>query len=111
MIYPALPEDAGLFSIALAGTNLMILVSGYAATMLIGSRALRRRGIRGWHFAIATMPVYWLMMSVAAWYALWQFVVAPFHWNKTEHGLSHVQRRRNRLEGRRVGEMLPEAGE
>jgi hypothetical protein len=33
------------------------------------------------------------MMSFAAWYALWQFIAAPFHWNKTEHGLSSVQRR------------------
>jgi hypothetical protein len=37
------------------------------------------------------MPLYWMLMSAAAWLALWQFVVAPFHWNKTEHGLSRMQ--------------------
>jgi hypothetical protein len=34
------------------------------------------------------MPAYWLLQSLAAWMALWQFVRAPFHWNKTRHGLA-----------------------
>jgi glycosyltransferase XagB len=93
---PALPEDASLFVTVLAGLNLMILVSGYAVTMIAGSRALRRLGITGWIFPLATMPAYWLLMSAAAWLALWQFIVAPSHWNKTEHGLSSFQRRRRR---------------
>ncbi|MCB1434980.1 MAG: hypothetical protein KDK75_21340, partial [Alphaproteobacteria bacterium] len=42
---------------------------------------------------LMTMPIYWLLMSAAAWYALWQFMTAPFHWNKTEHGLSRASRR------------------
>ena len=42
------------------------------------------------------MPVYWLLMSGAAWLALWQFMTAPFHWNKTEHGLSRLQGGRRR---------------
>ena len=91
---PALPADAGLGTIIVAGLNLAVLVTGYMVTMIAGTRALRLLGIRGWVFAIATMPVYWLLMSVAAWLALWQFIVAPFHWNKTEHGLSNFQRRR-----------------
>lgn len=34
------------------------------------------------------MPVYWFFMSVAAWRALVQLVVNPFHWEKTRHGRS-----------------------
>jgi hypothetical protein len=49
-------------------------------------------GIAGWLGPLATMPLYWLLMSAAAWAALWQFLVAPYHWNKTEHGLSNLQR-------------------
>ena len=32
-------------------------------------------------------PLYWMMMSIAAFKALWQLIVNPFHWEKTHHGL------------------------
>ena len=71
--------------------NLGLFALGYCVTMLAGCIALRKRGLGGWWFTIATMPVYWLLISVAAWLALWQFIFAPFTWNKTEHGLSKLQ--------------------
>jgi len=40
-------------------------------------------------FAIAN-PVYWLMHSVAAFKGLYQLIVKPFYWEKTEHDLSKV---------------------
>jgi cellulose synthase/poly-beta-1,6-N-acetylglucosamine synthase-like glycosyltransferase len=40
-------------------------------------------------FAIAN-PIYWLMHSVSAYKGLWQLVVNPFYWEKTNHGLSKV---------------------
>lgn len=33
------------------------------------------------------VPLYWLMMSLAAYYALRDLLVRPFHWHKTKHGL------------------------
>lgn len=33
------------------------------------------------------VPIYWLMMSVAACYGLYQLVYRPHYWEKTEHGL------------------------
>jgi cellulose synthase/poly-beta-1,6-N-acetylglucosamine synthase-like glycosyltransferase len=33
-------------------------------------------------------PCYWLLHSLAAYKALWQLVVRPHYWEKTEHGLS-----------------------
>jgi len=32
-------------------------------------------------------PLYWVLMSVAAWRALWQLIFKPFYWEKTTHGL------------------------
>ncbi|MFZ1721805.1 MAG: glycosyltransferase, partial [Microgenomates group bacterium] len=32
------------------------------------------------------VPFYWLMMSVAAWKAVWSLIVAPHYWAKTKHG-------------------------
>lgn len=33
------------------------------------------------------VPIYWLAMSAAAWYALYKLITAPHHWYKTKHGL------------------------
>ena len=33
-------------------------------------------------------PVYWAMMSFSGWRAFLQFFSTPFHWEKTQHGLS-----------------------
>jgi cellulose synthase/poly-beta-1,6-N-acetylglucosamine synthase-like glycosyltransferase len=40
-------------------------------------------------FAIAN-PIYWLIHSVAAYKGLYQLVMKPFYWEKTNHGLSKV---------------------
>lgn len=40
-------------------------------------------------FAIAN-PIYWLMHSAAAYKGLYQLVVKPFYWEKTDHGLSKI---------------------
>lgn len=90
--HPVMPEGAGVALILLAGLNLFILISGYGLAIVLTRRGLRRRSVRGVAVTLATMPVYWLLMSAAAWMAVWQFIMAPFHWNKTEHGLSKLQR-------------------
>ncbi len=33
------------------------------------------------------IPIYWLMMSIAAWKAFYQIMVKPHYWEKTTHGL------------------------
>ena len=40
-------------------------------------------------FAIAN-PIYWLMHSAAAYMGLYQLIVKPFYWEKTNHGLSKI---------------------
>jgi hypothetical protein len=37
-------------------------------------------------------PVHWLLLSLAAWRALLQFAIAPYAWEKTEHGLARHSR-------------------
>jgi glycosyltransferase XagB len=93
-LHPVLPEQAGPVAIAIAGVNLLVFLAGYVLAIVLTREALRQRGIRGWRGTLATMPLYWLLMSAAAWLALWQFITAPFHWNKTEHGLSSFQGKR-----------------
>lgn len=38
-----------------------------------------------------TVPVYWLLISCAAYRALWQLVRRPWHWEKTPHGVSRMK--------------------
>ncbi|RCH53635.1 glycosyl transferase [Mucilaginibacter hurinus] len=40
-------------------------------------------------FAIAN-PLYWLLHSIAAYKGLYQLIVNPFYWEKTNHGLSKI---------------------
>jgi glycosyltransferase XagB len=65
----------------LLGNGLMIWVS------MMG--AFRRR--RYWLVLWALLnPLYWLMHSIAAYKALAQLITRPHYWEKTAHGLTHV---------------------
>lgn len=43
-------------------------------------------------FAALVVPLYWIMMAMAAVKAAWQLVVRPTHWEKTFHGLGSPRR-------------------
>jgi glycosyltransferase XagB len=36
---------------------------------------------------VLALPVYWLLMSLAAWKGAWQLIRRPHYWEKTVHGL------------------------
>jgi cellulose synthase/poly-beta-1,6-N-acetylglucosamine synthase-like glycosyltransferase len=63
------------------------LATGYLASMALGMFALRFRGAHRLVAQVPLMPLYWLLISVAAYRAIWQFATARFTWEKTEHGL------------------------
>ena len=64
---------------------------GFLASMALSLIALRQTGLR-FIAQIPFLPVYWLMISFAAYRALFQLVIDPFHWEKTEHGVSKLIR-------------------
>jgi hypothetical protein len=86
------PATAGWLTSILVGASLAVLVAGYATAIFASALGLRKLGKPHWWATLATMPVYWLLISAASWMALWQLIVKPFHWNKTEHGLSKTLR-------------------
>ncbi len=63
------------------------LIAGYLAAIVIGAVAARRRG-HHLTLAAALMPVYWMLISLAAYRALWQLYRDPYLWEKTPHGLA-----------------------
>ncbi|MFM8747406.1 MAG: glycosyltransferase family 2 protein [Aestuariivirga sp.] len=83
-----LRQNASVALNCLLGVNLVAFIAGHASAILLMRRGARSHGLRCSWIAVATVPLYWCLMSAAAWLALWQFATQPFHWNKTEHGLS-----------------------
>ncbi|MEZ5774733.1 MAG: glycosyltransferase [Hyphomicrobiaceae bacterium] len=69
----------------LAAVNLVL---GYATAVVLALLAILRA--RCWRLlpSAVFMPLYWLLVSLAAYRALWQLVRDPFLWEKTEHGIS-----------------------
>jgi hypothetical protein len=69
------------------------LGAGYLTSIFLGLRGLKRRGllrVAGW---LAAVPLHWLLLSLAAWRALYQLLRDPQRWEKTEHGLARSSRR------------------
>jgi cellulose synthase/poly-beta-1,6-N-acetylglucosamine synthase-like glycosyltransferase len=56
----------------------------YTYIHLVSCLKLTRYNLIGWAFFI---PIYWLMMSTAAFLALFQLIFKPHYWEKTMHGL------------------------
>ncbi|WP_019904318.1 glycosyltransferase family 2 protein [Methylobacterium sp. 77] len=74
------------------GAAITVLVSGFVAMLMPAYIGCRRRG---WHDLIPfvpLLPVYFLLVSLAAWRGVIELVLAPDRWNKTEHGLSRTSR-------------------
>jgi cellulose synthase/poly-beta-1,6-N-acetylglucosamine synthase-like glycosyltransferase len=72
-------------------------VSGFA--LLLGNALFAYLAMlgpyrRGWidlsPFALLA-PIYWLLISAAAYRALWQLARNPWHWEKTPHGVSRMR--------------------
>jgi glycosyltransferase XagB len=78
---------AGLLGWPLWGLAAFDLAAGYLSAMALAHAAVKARGLRPLLLQIPLMPVYWLLVSCAAYRALWQFATARFRWEKTEHGL------------------------
>jgi glycosyltransferase XagB len=61
------------------------LAAGFVSAMLLAAIAAVRRGYYRLLFEIAFMPAYWLLISLAAYRAVWQLLTAPHMWEKTRH--------------------------
>jgi cellulose synthase/poly-beta-1,6-N-acetylglucosamine synthase-like glycosyltransferase len=70
------------------------LLSGYAVSAALGIAGLQRRGLLATAWVLFLMPLHWLLLSAAAWRALYQFFFDRYSWEKTEHGKARTSRRR-----------------
>jgi len=77
---------------ALAWLQGGIVSLGYITSVFLGLHGLRRRKLLAHGWALALMPAYWLLLSLAAWRAVHQLLFDPFTWEKTEHGVARTSR-------------------
>ncbi len=80
------PTDDLPLSVALLfGIDLINVLGSYALFLWLGMNTMtateKGRIGRRWTW----LPLYWLMISVAAWRAVYELRFKPFHWNKTPH--------------------------
>jgi glycosyltransferase XagB len=70
--------------------NSLALVLGFFGIValclpaIIGLKRRRQWMLTPW---LITLPIYLLVVSLAAWMALWDLARRPFHWDKTMHGI------------------------
>lgn len=80
-----LEKTLSTYRSALLMVDVANICCGYLSFLLLGRQALRADERTGfWKIALFT-PVYWVMMSAAAWRSVWQIFRRPHHWEKTRH--------------------------
>ena len=85
-------NDSPQWDTAAYTCSLTLFAFGAASIFVPACVALHRR--RLWRLLpwVPLLPLYYLLVSLAAWRALWELAIAPFRWNKTSHGLARTSR-------------------
>lgn len=79
-----------LFPPPVLDISLLLLIIGNGLLAYFHMLAAWHRGRHLLVFCAVQLPLYYLLMSIAAWKALWQLIFRPHYWEKTEHGLTRV---------------------
>lgn len=69
--------------------------SGYLTSAFLGWRGLVNRNLQSAAWVLLLTPIHWLLLSLAAWRAFYQFLFNPYGWEKTEHGAANRNGARN----------------
>jgi glycosyltransferase XagB len=79
---------SSLYLLPVQGLCIFNLVVGNLAYLLMYVAAcVKQKKYQSLPSAL-TMPVYWVLISVAAWRGLIQLITKPFYWEKTLHGVT-----------------------
>ena len=75
---------------AFAAIGLTLFAAGSLAMVVPALIGLRRRNLQRLAPYVALMPLYFMLISFAAWLGVIELLRSPFRWNKTEHGLART---------------------
>lgn len=87
-IFGALLAPVGLLEIALSTLWCFLAFAGGISLFFPLAVGMRRRSLARFRRSLIYLPLWQIMLSVAAWRALFELWRRPFHWEKTEHGLT-----------------------
>jgi cellulose synthase/poly-beta-1,6-N-acetylglucosamine synthase-like glycosyltransferase len=71
-----------------------VAITGFFAAFWPPVLGVRRRALLQIATSLPLMIPYWVLSTVAAWWALVDFIRNPFHWLKTEHGVARRRAQR-----------------
>jgi len=87
-IFGALLAPVGLLEIALSTLWCFLAIAGAISLFFPLAVGMRRHRLARLRRSLIYLPLWQIMLSVAAWRALFELWRRPFHWDKTEHGLT-----------------------
>jgi glycosyltransferase XagB len=70
--------------------SFLLLVWGFAALLTPAFLGLQARRRWDWLWAIGLLPLYFCLVSFAAWWAILDLIIAPHRWHKTAHGVARA---------------------
>jgi len=82
-----LPSPLGPLPTGLVVTLVALFLSAEAVNLAVAIVAARRAGRPGLAWWAPTLMAYFPLATAAVLKGLWEVVVRPFYWHKTEHGL------------------------
>ncbi|MDI3470297.1 MAG: Glycosyl transferase, group 2 family protein [Pseudolabrys sp.] len=83
-------QEASSAGVVLFSATAML---GYGVSGALSVAGLARRKLTRHAWVLLILPLHWLLLSAAAWRALFQLIRRPYYWEKTEHGLARRTRR------------------
>jgi hypothetical protein len=81
----ALQKPLSTWQSAMLIVDLSNIACGYASFLLLGWQSLTKLERKAFWKVVLFTPVYWMIMSLAAWRAVIQLWLRPHHWEKTPH--------------------------
>lgn len=79
----------GLAEQVLFGIDVANIIGSYCLFALLGRKPMSEEERAAVGRPWASVPLYWMMLSLAAWQAVRELSVNPFHWRKTPHAPSN----------------------
>ncbi len=91
-----LPQPASALELVSATLWMSAAAFGAGSVVWLALLGMKRRNLIGLWPSLPLLLPYYLLISTAAWAALYDLASKPFHWHKTEHGLARSSRRTGR---------------
>ena len=87
-LWAGLPSPASALELIEVVLWMSAALFGTGSILWLALLGMKRRKLLGlWPF-LPLLPLYYLLTSAAAWLALHDLILRPYHWHKTEHGLA-----------------------